>query len=352
MSRGRRLDVRLTASVANAGCAAKLGPADLRTALARLPAPRRDPRVLIDQTTLDDAGVFAWGRSEALVQTVDFFTPILDDPYDFGQVAAANALSDVYAMGGRPLTALALVCFPDGDLAPEVLGEILRGGQDKIVEAGASIVGGHTVRDRELKFGYAVTGVVPRRRILSNAGVRSGDRLVLTKPLGAGILATALKQGLLDSREVLRLTRTLVTLNRRASEAAVAAGARAATDVTGFSLVGHARQMAEASGVTFRLRPAPRWFMPRALELAAAGVVPGGIRRNRAYYGEGLDVTHLPEALALALFDPQTSGGLLIAVSPRRFEPLRAALKRRRVWAAEVGEAVPRGPRPLEFEQP
>ena len=345
-----RLDVRLTAEVANAGCAAKLGPADLRTVLHRLPVPRRDRRVLVDHTTLDDAGVFAWGRGEALVQTVDFFTPILDDPYDFGQVAAANALSDVYAMGGQPLTALALVCFPDGDLAPEVLGEILRGGQDKIVESGASIVGGHTVRDRELKFGYAVTGVVKRRRLLTNAGARPGDRLLLTKPLGAGILSTALKQQRLDAREIARLTKTLAALNRRASEAAVLAGARAATDVTGFSMIGHARQMAEASGVTLLLRPAPRWFMPRALELAAEGVVPGGVRRNRAYYGEGLDTSMLPEAMTLGLFDPQTSGGLLIAAAPRRFDVLRAALKRRRVWNVEVGEALARGPRPLEFE--
>jgi selenide,water dikinase len=350
MTRRKRLDVRLTASVANAGCAAKLGPADLRTALGRVPAPRRDRRVLVDHTTLDDAGVFAWGRGEALVQTVDFFTPILDDPYDFCQVAAANALSDVYAMGGQPLTALALVCFPDGDLAPEVLGEMLRGGQDKIVESGASIVGGHTVRDRELKFGYAVTGVVKRRRMLTNAGARAGDRLLLTKPLGAGILATALKQGLLDARETARLTKTLVTLNRRAAEAAVTCGARAATDVTGFSLVGHARQMAEASGVTFRLRPEPRWFMPRALDLAADGVFPGGVRRNRAYYGEGLDTSGLSEPVALGLFDPQTSGGLLIAVPPRRFDAMRLALKRRRVWTAELGQVTAPGPRPIEFE--
>jgi selenide,water dikinase len=344
------MDVRLTASVANAGCAAKLGPADLRTALRRLPAVPRDRRVLVDHTTLDDAGVFAWGRGEALVQTVDFFTPILDDPYDFGQVAAANALSDVYAMGGQPLTALAMVCFPDGDLPPEVLGEILSGGQDKMREAGASIVGGHTVRDRELKFGYAVTGVVTRRRMLTNAGARIGDRLFLTKPLGAGILSTALKQGLLDGPALKRLTRTLTTLNRRASEAAVECGARAATDITGFSFVGHARQMAEASGVTFRVRPAAGWFMPRALEFAADGVLPGGMRRNRTYYGQGLDLGALPEPMVAALFDPQTSGGLLIAAPPRRASALATALKRRRVWAAEVGVAEARGARPLEFD--
>jgi selenide,water dikinase len=188
--------------------------------------------------------------------------------------------------------------------------------------------------------------------MLTNAGARPGDRLLLTKPLGSGILSTALKQQRLEAREIARLTKTLATLNRRAAECAVAAGARAATDVTGFSLIGHARQMAEASGVTFRLRPAPRWFMPRVLDLAAEGVVPGGVRRNRAYYGEGLDTSMLPEAMALGLFDPQTSGGLLIAVPPRRFDGLRAALARRRVWAVEAGEALAKGPRPLEFEAP
>jgi selenide,water dikinase len=178
---------------------------------------------------------------------------------------------------------------------------------------------------------------------------RPGDRLFLTKPLGAGILSTALKQGRLDRRAIARLTRTLTTLNRRAAEAAVAAGARAATDITGFSLIGHARQMAEASGVTLLLRPERRWFMPRALEFAAEGVFPGGARRNRAYYGEGLEVSMLPEPVALGLFDPQTSGGLLIAVPARRASALLAALKRRRVWVVAAGEAAARGERPLEF---
>jgi selenide,water dikinase len=328
-----------------------VGPADLRETLKGLPARPRDRRVLVDQSTLDDAGVFAFGRGSALVQTVDFFTPVVDDPYDFGQVAAANAVSDVYAMGGEPLTALALLCVPQ-QVGPDVLREILRGGRDKMREAGVSILGGHSVTDPELKFGYSVTGVVQRRHLLTNAGVRPGDRLVLTKPLGTGILATALKQGRLDAAQTRRLTRTMVALNRAAAAAAVEFGAHAATDVTGYGLLGHAAQLAEASGVTLRLRPERRWFLPHALELAAAGAVAGGLGRNREYFGAVIGGATLPEPLLLGLFDPQTSGGLLIACPPRRAEALRAALRRRRVWVVAAGEALPRGERALELVAP
>jgi len=305
----------------------------------------------VDQSTLDDAGVFAFGRGTALVQTVDFFTPVVDDPYDFGQVAAANSLSDVYAMGGRPLTALALLCVPEGRFGPEVLREILRGGQDKMREAGASIVGGHSVTDPELKFGYSVTGVVERRHLLTNSGARPGDRLLLTKPLGTGVLATALKQERLSPALTRRLTRTMTALNRVAAEAAVASRAHAATDVTGFGFIGHAAQLADASGVTLRLRPQPAWFLPRVLELAAAGAVAGGLKRNLAFFADRVGGATLPETLALGLNDPQTSGGLLIACPGRRSAALAAALRRRRVWVAEVGEAVARGPRALEFTE-
>jgi selenide,water dikinase len=308
--------------------------------------------VLVDQSTLDDAGVFAFGRGTALVQTVDFFTPVVDDPYDFGQIAAANALSDVYAMGGQPLTALAVLCVPQGQVGPEVLGEILRGGQDKMGEAGVSILGGHSVTDPELKFGYSVTGVVRRRRLLTNAGARPGDRLVLTKPLGTGILATALKQGRLDPAQTRRLTRTMTTLNRGAAEAAVEFGAHAATDVTGFGLVGHAAQLADASGVTLRLRPQRGWFLPHALELAAAGAVAGGLGRNREYFGAVLAAAALPEPLLLGLFDPQTSGGLLISCAARRVSALLAALRRRRIWAVEAGEALARAGHAVELVAP
>jgi selenide,water dikinase len=319
--------------------------------LKGLRSPRRDRRVLVDHSTLDDAGVFAFGRGEALVQTVDFFTPVVDDPRDFGQVAAANALSDVYAMGGRPLTALALLCCPEFGLPPEVVRDILQGGQDKMQEAGASVIGGHSVRDPELKFGYAVTGVVQRRRLLTNAGARPGDALVLTKPLGTGILSTALKRQRLEAGPTRRLTRVMTTLNRGASEAAVEFQARALTDVTGYGLLGHAHQLAEASGVSLRLRASPRWFLPRVLELAAAGVKPGGLANNRAFFGGGVRATGVDDTLLDGLYDPQTSGGLLIAIGARRLAPLMAALQRRRIWAAPVGEAIPRGPFVIELER-
>ena len=320
-----------------------MGPGDLRSALAGVKQPRRDRRVLVDHSTLDDAGVFAWGRGEALVQTVDFFTPVVDDPYDFGQIAAANALSDVYAMGGKPITALALLCLPDSGIPPEAVVEILRGGQDKMTEAGASILGGHTVRDPELKFGYAVTGVASRRRLLTNAGARPGDRLFLTKPLGTGVLSTALKQGQLGPAHLRRLTRSMASLNRVAAEVAVEFGARAATDVTGYGLLGHASQMADASGVTLRLAPDRGWLLPRALECARDGLAPGGLGRNRAFYSPKVAPGSTAAALLDTLYDPQTSGGLLIAVPARRAAGLETALHRRRVWAKRLGDVVARG---------
>jgi selenide,water dikinase len=323
-----------------------MGPGDLRNALKGLPRPARDPRVLVDQTSLDDAGVFRLGARTALVQTVDFFTPVVDDPYDYGRIAGANALSDVYAMGGRPLTALALVCFPDA-LGPDVLREVLRGGQDAMRRAKTSIVGGHTVRDPELKFGYSVTGVVDPARMLTNAHVRPGDRLVLTKPIGTGILATALKHRRLEPALERRLVRQMATLNAAASAAAVRHRLRAATDVTGFGLLGHATQMAEASGVTFALRVSPDWFLPRTLELAEAGEVAGGLNRNREFFGPRVRLDGVDPAVMLALFDPQTSGGLLMAVPERRSAALLSTLRRGRVWAKVLGRAVRAGDRPV-----
>jgi selenide,water dikinase len=314
-----------------------LGPADLRHVLESLRLPPRDPRVLVDASTLDDAGVFAHGRREALIQTIDFFPPIVDDPYDFGCIAAANSLSDVYAMGGRPLTALALLCAPERTLPPEVITAVLQGGLDTMKKAGVSVVGGHSVKDPELKFGYAVTGIADRKKLLRNSGARAGDRLFLTKPLGTGILSTALKQGKLDARLTRRLSTQMAALNRAASEAAVAAGARAATDVTGFGLLGHAVQVADASNVTFELHPSARWFLPRVLELIAAGVAPGGLARNEEFYGASVRADGVPADQLRALFDPQTSGGLLVSVPARQAAAFTRALAKRRVWHVEAG---------------
>lgn len=305
--------------------------------------------MLVDASTLDDAGVFAFGRGTALVQTVDFFTPIVDDPYDFGRVAAANALSDVYAMGGRPLTALGLVAFPDDRMPLDVLGDVLRGGDAVMRAAGVAVLGGHSVRDRELKFGYAVTGVVERRRMLTNAGARAGDRLILTKPLGTGILSTALKRELLPAALAKRLTRSMVTLNRAASEAAVASGVRAATDITGFGFLGHASQMADASRVTFRVRPSGNWLLPKVAEFARDGVVPGGLERNREFYAPKVQGGDRDAPWLAALYDPQTSGGLLLSVPERRLDALLRRLESRRVPAIAVGEVVRRATRAVEI---
>ncbi len=305
--------------------------------------------MLVDASTLDDAGVYALDRKTALVQTVDFFTPIVDDPRDYGRIAAANALSDVYAMGGTPRTALALMAFPDDRLSNDVLAEVLIGGESAMREAGCTILGGHSIRDRELKFGYAVTGVVDRKRMLTNAGARAGDVLLLTKPLGTGILSTALKQERLEPALLRRLTRTMGTLNRAASECAVQARAHAATDVTGFGLLGHASQMAEASGVTFRLVPTAAWFLPRVEELARDGVVPGGLARNREFYGSRVVADHVSPERLDALYDPQTSGGLLISVPAAAARKLRAALTRRRVPAIVCGEVVKKRRMPIEL---
>ena len=266
--------------------------------------------------TFDDAGVFVLRDDLALVQTVDFFAPIVDDPYTFGQIAAANALSDVYAMGGEPLTALAIVGFPAGKLPPSVLSEILRGGQDKVREAGAVLIGGHSIIDEELKFGLSVTGQAHPARLLTNASARPGDRLVLTKPLGTGLLATAAKADRLSAEAQLALHDSMRALNAVASRAALSHGVTCATDVTGFGLLGHALNIARGSGTTLRIDGRTLPELPGARELWRAGTRTGGAERNETYLAPHVDSSSAdPADLALAL-DPQTSGGLLLAVPP------------------------------------
>lgn len=300
-----------------------------------MPRPT-DPRLLVGLDTFDDAGVFAVSADLALVQTVDFFAPIVDDPYAFGQIAAANALSDVYAMGGEPLTALNIVGFPTDKLPMEVLAEILRGADAKIREAGAVIVGGHSVIDDEVKFGLAVTGRVDPRVMLTNAGARPGDRLVLTKPIGTGVLATAAKRGDLGSDEHRSLIESMATLNRAASLAARDVGARCATDITGFGLLGHASHIARASEVTLVVRAAAVPTLPGAREAVARGIRTGGAERNRAYLDPLVDWGSTSEADRALLVDPQTSGGLLVAISASRVADYLAAVSR----AVEIGEVV------------
>lgn len=313
-----------------------------------MPKAKKIAGVLVGPETWDDAGVFRLSPTRALVQTVDFITPVVNDPFDFGRIAAANAMSDVYAMGGTPLTALSIVCYPEkGDMG--VLGEILRGGAEALARARVALVGGHTVRDPEIKFGFAVTGEVHPKRIVTNAGAKRGDLLVLTKPLGIGILATALKRRLLPDEDLARMTAQLVTVNRAAGEMMHAAGASAATDVTGFGLLGHALNVARASKKTLRIWSGAVPVLPRVLDFAREGVAPAGLRANLSYaspfvqFDEGVS-----EPLRMALADPQTSGGLLIAIAPKRAAALMKALKRAKVDAAVVGETLAKGKTPIE----
>ena len=294
-----------------------MGPGDLTRALQGLPL-RSDPRLIVGRETFDDAGVFVMSDDLALVQTVDFFAPIVDDPYLFGQIAATNALSDVYAMGGEPLTALNIVGFPSGKLPLEVLTEILRGGQDKVHEAGAFVVGGHTIIDEELKFGLAVTGRAHPQRILSNANAVVGDRLVLTKPLGTGILATAAKNHEIGTADAAALYASMCRLNANASRAALSIGVRAATDITGFGLLGHALHIATASNVTIVIDADRVPALGGAREAWARGTRTGGAERNATYLESLVDWGGASDATRALLIDPQTSGGLLVAVPASR----------------------------------
>jgi selenide,water dikinase len=322
-----------------------MGPGDLSRALAPLP-PRPDPRLLVGHESFDDAGIFVLSDELALVQTVDFFAPIVDDPYTFGQVAAANALSDVYAMGGEPITALNLVAFPTGKLPLEVLTEVLRGGQDKVHEAGAVIAGGHSVVDEELKYGLAVTGRVHPARILTNAAARPGDVLVLTKPLGTGILATARKRDDLGDAEHAAMVETMVRLNAAASREALAAGAACATDITGFGLLGHASHVARASGVSLAIRLADVPVLPGTRAAWRRGARTGGAERNAEYLAERVAWGSTGDEDRALLVDPQTSGGLLVAV-PRE----RAADYLSRVPGARaIGEVTARAAREIVLD--
>ena len=342
-------------------------------------ARQQDPNVLVGFDHADDAGVYLLTAETALVQTVDFFTPIVDDPYTFGQIAATNALSDVYAMGGKPLTSLALVCFPDkGDL--EILERILAGGLSKMIEAGCTVVGGHSIRDEETKFGYSVTGVIHPQRVLTNQGAQPGDRLLFTKPLGTGVISTAIKKGVAKQEWIDAAVKSMTTLNKAAAEVItethVGADAlvrpaelssalsdlandqrpmtndqrpttplsvHALTDVTGFGLIGHAREMALGSNVSLVFHSANIAVLEGALDCIHAGYIPGGLKANRDFAEclVGYDPS-VPDDIRTLLFDPQTAGGLLISVSAEDAAPLTRALRDAGVPASEIGEVIPR----------
>jgi selenide,water dikinase len=299
--------------------------------------------VLVDYRTGDDAGVFRLDERTTLVQTVDFFTPVVDDPHAFGAIAAANALSDVYAMGGRPLTALSIAAFPERGFPPEWAAAIVRGGHEKLEEAGCTLLGGHSVRDPEIKFGYAVTGLVDPERMLTNAQGQAGDDVLLTKPLGTGVIATALKAGQAPAEAVQTSTLSMAALNRTASEVAVRRGARCATDVTGFGLVGHALAVARESQVTLELEAAALPLLPGAVDLALS-FQAGGLKANRRQFEPDVEYRVLPdEPLRALLYDPQTSGGLLLLLPPGEAAGALADLK----GARRIGRAVARGGKPI-----
>ena len=308
--------LRLTTLSHGAGCACKLPAAELHALLAELPVPD-DPNVLVGSDTADDAAVYRLSDSVAVVTTADFFTPIVDDPYDFGRIAATNALSDVYAMGGTPLTALNLVAFPLADLGGEVLREILRGGSDAAAAAGVAVVGGHSIDDPEPKYGMAVTGTVHPDALIRNSTARVGDALWLTKPIGGGLATTALKRGIASEQLIQATVSVMTTLNRDGAVAAVDAGASAMTDVTGFGLLGHLHELALASGVSVDVEAAAVPAIAGSVELLSLEEPPiaGGTRRNREWIEDFTDFDPgVPEALRWLLCDAMTSGGLLVAV--------------------------------------
>jgi selenide,water dikinase len=311
----------------------------------------QDDRLMVGLDTADDAAVVKLTDEIAVIQTVDFFTPIVDDPYDFGRIAAANSLSDIYAMGGDPLLALNLVGFPTS-LCADMLGDVLRGGADVVMQAKAVIAGGHSVDDKEPKYGLSVMGLVHPDRVVTNAAAEPTDVLVLTKPLGTGILNTAIKRGLLGDDEVKQLVEIMVTLNDVAKDAMLAGGVKAATDVTGFGLIGHAYEMAVASHVTLEIDHDQVPLMPRVRELAEQGVGPGGTGRNKSYAGKGLAIIgDVPEVYADILFDPQTSGGLLMAVPEESLDTVLKALEENLTTAyAVIGRVLPAGEKPIRLK--
>lgn len=312
----------------------------LDSVLKKLPK-QTDPNVLIGFDTADDAGVYRLSPDLALVQTVDFFTPIVDDPYTFGQIAAANSLSDVYAMGGRPISALSIVGFPGAGRDVAILEQILQGGLAKMQEAGCAVIGGHSIGDEEIKFGYAVTGLVNPARVLSNAGARAGDRLVLTKRIGTGVISTALKRNRASEAAVCAATESMSTLNLLTGEVAAEFAVHSATDITGFGLLGHAREMALASGVSLSIESARVEFLPGALDSSRQGFLPGGLKNNREFlfgcveFAEGI-----PEEIRNLFYDPQTSGGLLLSVAAADSPKILDALRERKVHVREIGAVI------------
>lgn len=337
--------IKLTSLSSKGGCGCKIGPADLREVISSIPVAERHPDLIVGIETSDDAGVYRLNDETAMVQTVDFFTPIVDDPYSFGQIAAANAISDIYAMGGKPLTVLNIVAFPIATLDKRILADILRGAADKVKEAGATLVGGHSIDDKEPKFGLSVTGIVHPDKVKTNAGAKPGDKLILTKPIGVGIMTTSIKKDQLTESEVKRVTEVMATLNKTAAEIMNNHETHACTDVTGFGLIGHALEMAKGSGagITIRNDAVPK--LPRIRELADNGFVPGGTKNNYKHVENDVAFpTEMDQIDRWILCDAVTSGGLLIATAADQAERMLSELKAAGVEASIIGEVTSDNP--------
>jgi selenide,water dikinase len=316
--------------------------------LSGLPKQPADPNLIVGFETADDAGVYRLRDDLALVQTLDFFTPIVDDPYDYGRIAALNSINDVWAMAGTPVTALAITCFPKKGVDPAILGEIMRGGLETLNQYGVTLIGGHSVDNEQIMFGYSVTGVIDPSKIATNSGARAGDVVILTKPIGTGVISTAIKKARASDAVVAASVETMLTPGKHAAESMREFGVKGATDVTGFALLGHAWEMACASKVTLEIDAGAVPLLDGALELAAAGMLTGADKTNRDYVGADIEIHGLvDENLLKLLFDPQTAGGMLIAVSEDSAETLLAGLRANYPKAHIIGRVHPRGPRSI-----
>lgn len=333
------MEKRLTELSKTSGWAAKIGPETLSKILDKLPK-MEDKNLIVGIETSDDAAVYKLNDDMAVIQTLDFFTPVVDDPYTYGAIAAANSLSDVYAMGGKPTVALNIVCFPNC-LNIEILGEILKGGADKVIEAGAVVIGGHTVEDDEPKYGLSVMGIVHPQKVLKNFGSKVGDVLILTKPLGTGIITTAIKAEMVSKEVYDEAVKVMSTLNKYAGEIITDYEVTACTDITGFGIMGHCYEMASASKVTFKLYKDKLPLISGVKEYAETGLIPAGSYNNRKYLEGKYELRDIPQWLEDVLFDPQTSGGLLISASPTEAKAIMERLKELELTSKIIGEVLP-----------
>jgi len=321
-----------------------LSPGALAQVLGGLPKQPADPNLIVGFDTADDAGVYRLREDLALVQTVDFLTPIVDDPFDYGRIAALNSINDVWAMGGTPITALAITCFPKTGVDFSILGEIMRGGLEILTQNGVTLLGGHSVDNAQIMFGYAVTGVIDPRKVAANSGAKPGDKIILTKPIGTGIISTAIKFAKVDPEVAALSIETMLLSSREAAEIMRAFDAKGATDVTGFALLGHAWELAKASNVTIEIDSSKIPVLPGALELAAQGMLTSGDKTNREYVGNDVGVgSDVSKVMRNLLFDPQTAGGLLIAIAADRAEEMLSKLQLRYPASSIIGSVRERG---------